>query len=387
MGAPRAATAQLAQEKERAQVHEFHCLEIFRIPRALGATARGVRDDAGLKRAAKLVVDEQYVVHSKGPFADGALAARSPITWAGEAAVVLVMTVVMGGPLVWSFALPAYLAVAGSWLQVGLYVAASAVLAYHPLPVAYDELYSSWFVEQMYRYFSYRMLWADDCRDEAMRHSPWLGAGVPHGAMPFANVLSVPAVNSFMYGDAEFVGAPASVVFRTPFLRYFTLFKSCTVDGPTLTREMAKGNNVGLVGDGIAGIFQCSDQEEVVALKSRKGLAKLALRTGRPVLPCYSMGNTSAFSVWYDSFGVMEWLSRKAQASIFVYWGKFGLPIPKRVNITMIIGNLVKVDKVVADPSEAEVDAVHQRILQNIEDAFNLHKGALGYGHKTMRFV
>jgi 2-acylglycerol O-acyltransferase 2 len=99
------------------------------------------------------------------------------------------------------------------------------------------------------------------------------------------------------------------------------------------------------------------------------------------------MGNTSAFSVWYDSFGVMEWLSRKAQASLFLYWGKFGLPIPKRVNITMVIGNLVLVDKAVAEPSEAEIDAVHQRILQNIEDAFNLHKGALGYGHKTMRFV
>jgi hypothetical protein len=271
MGAPRAATAQpmQPQQQQRAQGgqgHEFHCLEVFRIPRALGATAHGVRNDAGLKRAAQLVVDEQYVVHSKGPFADGALAARAPITWTGEAAVVLVMTVVMGGPLVWSFALPAYLAVAGSWLQVGLYVAATAVLAYHPLPVAHDELYSSWFVEQLYRYFSYRMLWADDCRDEAMQHSPWLGAGVPHGAMPFANVLSVPAVNSFLYGDAEFLGAPASVVFRTPFLRYLTVFKSCTVDGPTLTREMAKGNNVGLVGDGIAGIFQCSDQEEVVAL-------------------------------------------------------------------------------------------------------------------------
>ena len=42
----------------------------------------------------------------------------------------------------------------------------------------------------------------------------------------------------------------------------------------------------------------------------------------------------------------MEWLSRKAQASIFFYGGPLMLPIPHRVNITLGVGNMVKVEKV-----------------------------------------
>jgi len=184
----------------------------------------------------------------------------------------------------------------------------------------------------------------------------------------------------------EFIGCPASVVFHTPFLRYFTLLRSEHVSRKAIEHQLSLGNNVGLVGDGIAGIFQCNHDDEVVALKNRKGLAKLALRTGRPIIPCYSFGNTEAFSLWYDGFGIMEKISRKLQASFFLYWGRFGLPIPHRVNITMAIGDLIQV-KQVENPSQEEVDEVHAMILAAIEETFNTYKSALGWGHKTMRFV
>lgn len=100
-------------------------------------------------------------------------------------------------------------------------------------------------------------------------------------------------------------------------------------------------------------------QKELVAMKDRKGIARLALRSGTPVLPAYSFGNTAAprfargleafvrvkafiravhgafeaFSCWYDSFGILESFSRKAQASIFFFWGRFGLPIPRRTQV------------------------------------------------------
>lgn len=224
--------------------------------------------------------------------------------------------------------------------------------------------------------------------------------------MPFSNLLSTAAVQSFVFFDRRptasatsssptplsladypsFVGAPASVVFRTPFLRYFTLLKSTHVSAASITRSLEKGDNVGLVGDGIAGIFQGGKDDEVVALKNRKGLAKLALRTGAPLVPCYSFGNTEAFSLYYDSYGWMEWLSRKAQASIFVYWGKLGLPIPHRTNITMAVGDLITVEKV-ENPSQEQIDFVHQQLLDGVETTFNTYKASLGWGKKTMRFV
>ena len=78
--------------------------------------------------------------------------------------------------------------------------------------------------------------------------------------------------------------------------------------------------------------------DEVVKLKHRKGIAKLALRTGHPIVPAYSIGNTAAFSAWFDPFGLLERISRAVQASLFIYWGRFFLPAPKQVRLTYVRG-------------------------------------------------
>ena len=85
---------------------------------------------------------------------------------------------------------------------------------------------------------------------------PWVGASPPHGAMPFANVMSIAAINSTV---RPFCGAPATVVFRTPFLRYLLLFgPCCAVSKESIVKHLNMGQCVGLVPDGIAGIFRCS---------------------------------------------------------------------------------------------------------------------------------
>ena len=70
---------------------------------------------------------------------------------------------------------------------------------------------------------------------------------------------------------------------------------------------------VAVVPDGIAGIFRTNAYDERVVLKSRKGIARLALRTGHAIVPAYSIGNTAAFSAFFDPWGVMERVSRKVQ--------------------------------------------------------------------------
>ena len=41
----------------------------------------------------------------------------------------------------------------------------------------------------------------------------------------------------------------------------------------------------------------------------------------------------------------------------------------------------------VEQPSPQQVDALHAQLLQAIETLFDTHKHALGWGHKTIRFV
>lgn len=59
------------------------------------------------------------------------------------------------------------------------------------------------------------------------------------------------------------------------------------------------------------------DGDEVIVLKSRQGLVKLAFRTGAALVPCYLLGNTHLLSLWCggDDGSFMrknlQWLSRK----------------------------------------------------------------------------
>ena len=100
------------------------------------------------------------------------------------------------------------------------------------------------------------------------------------------------------------------------------------------------------------------------------------------------LGNTEAFSAWFDPLGIMEKISRKLQASLFIYWGRFGLPIPHRTPITMLVGDPIEVPPggKVEKPSQADIDDMHERILAGIKDTFDTHKAALGWAHKVMKF-
>jgi 1-acyl-sn-glycerol-3-phosphate acyltransferase len=64
----------------------------------------------------------------------------------------------------------------------------------------------------------------------------------------------------------------------------------------TLTK---KEENVGIILDGIAGMFQSHD--EMAYVKKRKGIVKIALRCGVPLVPVYGFGHTSLVSIYFFS--------------------------------------------------------------------------------------
>ena len=59
--------------------------------------------------------------------------------------------------------------------------------------------------------------------------------------------------------------------------------------------------------------------------------------------------------------------------------------MPRRVNITMLIGNPILVDKV-DEPSVAQVDELHERYLSEMRALFDQHKASLGWGHRQLIF-
>jgi hypothetical protein len=53
---------------------------------------------------------------------------------------------------------------------------------------------------------------------------------------------------------------------------------------------------------------------------------------GSDVIPMYFFGNTSVLSVLKNS--VLETLSRTYQVSITIFWGQYGLPIPRKHKVS-----------------------------------------------------
>mmetsp|Transcript_56605 Transcript_56605/g.104775 ORF Transcript_56605/g.104775 Transcript_56605/m.104775 type:complete len:359 (-) Transcript_56605:96-1172(-) len=350
-----------------------YCLETFRCP--LAALSLGEEDR-------RKVVQAMIKESGEGGFADGELAQQADISWAEELLVIGSFGFIMGGPMALFMSGIASM-VFGTWRAKAAWLGLSALLAFHPLPRCDERLRKSRLTLAIFKYFSYRFMWSGNAKEELDTCGSWIGVAPPHGVLPLANILSIAAVNTFSF--SKFVGAAASVVLHTPFLRYLSLYGIIDVSGQSITKANSNGISVGVVPDGIAGIFRCSSSDEVVVLKTRKGLAKLALKTGHALVPAYSVGNTSVFSAWYDPWGIMESASRKLQAAVFPFWGRAYLPIPRRSNVTMLIGAPLVVKKV-DNPTQEQVDELHERLLAEFVLLFDTHKGALGWGDKKIVF-
>jgi 2-acylglycerol O-acyltransferase 2 len=157
-------------------------------------------------------------------------------------------------------------------------------------------------------------------------------------------------------------------------------------------RTMARGRTIGLLPGGISEIFFNSADIECMYIRKRKGFVKLALRSGRPLVPCYTFGNTQVFHCFGGKR--LKKISELLRACVTVFWGRWFLPVPFRVPLTCIIGEPMPVDKwelgddTVADRAafDAEVDRVHGKFLEAMHELFERHKSHYGWDHKSLLF-
>ena len=130
--------------------------------------------------------------------------------------------------------------------------------------------------------------------------------------------------------------------------------------------------------------------KEVFLLKRRRGLVKIALQTGALLVPVVCFGNTRAVRGVEDGLGVMRTLSRLLGISIIYPAGRFGLPIPHRSPITIVIGKplaLTGVRAAVEQPEEAEVDRVHQDLMREMSEIYFRWRDAAGYAGVELQIV
>ena len=155
-------------------------------------------------------------------------------------------------------------------------------------------------------------------------------------------------------------------------------------------QALSNGDRIGIVPGGIAEIFEgypkhgAKPDEEYSIV--RKGFLQLAYRHKIPVLPIYCFGSTKMFRRW--NLPLLEQLSSLIRASIVVFYGMWGLPIPFRQKLLYVIGNPIYPPSAgtISNPDLA-VDVMHQQFCGELHRIFNRHKESYGWSHKSLHVL
>jgi hypothetical protein len=161
----------------------------------------------------------------------------------------------------------------------------------------------------------------------------------------------------------------------TPVVKHVVgVFGLIDASAKSLKKRLAKGGVEGstvLYTGGIAELFKCSETEEKLYLLERKGFIKLALREGADICCMYFFGNTSVLTIPKVPF--LETVSRAMTMSITIFWGRWGLPIPRPHKILYVRGKLMGLPRI-ENPTDAQVNGWHDKYCKEIQRIFDTYK-------------
>lgn len=217
---------------------------------------------------------------------------------------------------------------------------------------------------------------------------PAIFAHFPHGTYPIGSFLSMGLTGPPASGlpPPDTVAATGSILLHLPVLRQINLWCGCVPAGrASVEAALGAGRCVGVVPEGVAGIFTRSDGRHERVLTAHKGFVKLALRhsdgSGRrppPILPVFVFNQSRVFS-----FAGSARLSRRLRMSVGVWWGRWGLPcLPRPVHLVMAVGRPVRLAAPATPgrPTQAEIDAGFDAVWAELARTFEAVKpGVSGY--------
>ena len=244
-----------------------------------------------------------------------------------------------------------------------------------------SSLYTSSYALTLLRYFSFKLIF----EDEPAPKRNYIFIGLPHGVLPFGNFLSM--ITTYYMSKYPLRGLASDAAFFAPVFRQFCTWFGCvSASKSSALEQLSSSQSIGIAPDGVAGIFHTNSKDQIVFIQKRKGFVRLAIETGTPLVPTYIFGNTDLFNVWYDEGGFFKQLSRMFGFGLIILWGRFGLPIMKRVPLSVVLGTPLEVVQN-SKPSKEYVEAVHEQFLVSSKQLFDKYKGYYGWEDKQIIFV
>jgi hypothetical protein len=236
------------------------------------------------------------------------------------------------------------------------------------------------------KYLNTTVVWPDTLNHQKWENRPVIFCLIPHGVAPLGATAYPMWSKIWSSKLCHWTAAP--VVLSLPLIGFF-LKKIGYIPAKSqhiLETLMQREESVGVFLDGISGMFQGG--MERAYLKQRKGIVKIALRAGVPIIPVYAFGHTAAYSVLVDPFGFLEFLSNHLQAALTPFFGRWGwfLGPPHRVPVTLCLGEPIECPSM-SEPTNDDINQYHAQMVAGFQQVFDQHKEAYGWPGKVLTIV
>jgi 1-acyl-sn-glycerol-3-phosphate acyltransferase len=128
------------------------------------------------------------------------------------------------------------------------------------------------------------------------------------------------------------------------------------------------------------------DKESMVLCVRHKGFIRMALRTGKKLVPILSFGEDQILRNVYVP-GVQAYTLARIGVALPVYiMGRWFSPIPNKVDVTMVIGEPISVP-LDPDPSTELINTLHEQYYSQIRHMFDAHKERAGFPDCQLTFM
>lgn len=249
---------------------------------------------------------------------------------------------------------------------------------------------------------------------ERQKSGLYICAMHPHGIIPIQGFIWCSFCDQFL-PDYYGFGAATDAAMRLPLLRQVLGWLGSGGAGrDTITKGLRGGENLFILPGGVAEIFLSHPGTHAVKAR-RRGLMKIALKTGANLVPVYVFGGNDFYHQLATLGGspngrgskklvreqssnllgmVQERISRTVRAGFTIWWGKWGTPMPFIASVSLVLGDPIETVpgtmgegrasngaitcRKIEEPTDAQVDELLARYVDALQRLFDQYKVEAG---------